>query len=52
MELIDGWYGVRAGLDAPLTALLAAGRLQPGAGAPCAAPPGSRTGEGARGGGL
>jgi len=32
VELTDGWYGVRAVLDAPLTALLAAGRLQPGAG--------------------
>lgn len=31
MELTHGWYGVRAVLDAPLTALLAAGLLQPGA---------------------
>ena len=31
MEVTDGWYSVRAQLDAPLSALLASGRLRVGA---------------------
>ena len=31
VEVTDGWYGVRAQLDAPLSALLASGRLRVGA---------------------
>ena len=35
MEVTDGWYGVRASLDAPLADLLQRGRLRVGA-PPCA----------------
>lgn len=31
VEVTDGWYSVRAQLDAPLSALLASGRLRLGA---------------------
>ena len=37
VEVTDGWYGVRASLDAPLADLLQRGRLRVGA-PPCASP--------------